>query len=174
MSKWLEVLVCADDHIRGLFGAPLELVQYGDYECSACGEAYLVVKHIENTLENELRCVFRNFPRMQAHPRALEAARAAEAAGIQGKFWEMHDRIFENQTDLDDGSLLSHASGLDLDLEDFIADMRSPFISKRIETDYLQGVRSGVRDTPTFFVNGRKFEGVIPFDLFKQMIDRSL
>lgn len=155
----LRVPVSESDHRRGAQDAPLVLVEYGDYECPYCGQAHPVVKHIEDALRGELMFVFRNFPLAQIHPHALTAARAAEAAGLQRKFWEMHDTLYENQENLDDESLLAYATELSLDLDKFTQDILSRRVEDKILLDLEGGARSGVNGTPTFFVNGYRFDG---------------
>jgi protein-disulfide isomerase len=115
-SPRLSVEVGPDDHIRGPFDARLTLVEYGDYQCPYCGAAYPIVKEVERILGDELRSVFRNFPLGEIHPHAPVAAEAAEAAAGQGRFWEMHDRLFENQQHLAPENLLGHAQAVGLDL----------------------------------------------------------
>src|SRR5689334_3482382 len=121
----LRVPVTDADHVQGPKDAPLELVEYGDYECPYCGQAHYIVKQLQQALQDELRFVFRNFPLSQIHPDAVSAARAAEAAALQGKFWEMQDILYENQDNLDSESVLQYAAELDLDLSKFVTDMGS-------------------------------------------------
>ena len=142
------------DHRRGPENAPVTLVEYGDYECPYCGKAYPVVKEIERRLGDRLRFVFRNFPLTQSHPHAEHAAEAAEAAAGQGKFWEMHDTLFEHQRALDDAHLVHYAVALNLDQETFVREMTEHVHTNRVHEDFLSGVRSGVNGTPTFFING--------------------
>ena len=111
----LTLLIGGRDHVQGPIDAPIALLEYGDYECPYCGDAYPVVKAIQERLGDRLCFAFRNFPLVNAHPHAEHAAEAAEAAGTQGKFWEMHDRLFENQTALDDENLAQYAADLGLD-----------------------------------------------------------
>jgi protein-disulfide isomerase len=151
--------VGARDHAQGDTRAPLTLVEYGDYQCPYCGDAYPIVKGVQKRLGAKLRFVFRNFPLAQAHPEAPLAAEAAEAAGAQGKFWEMHDRLFEHQDQLDPPSLVRHAKHLGLNLESFEADLASHKFEPRVAEDFKSGVRSGVNGTPTFFVNGVRYDG---------------
>jgi protein-disulfide isomerase len=158
-SPRLTVDVGPDDHIRGSAEGRLTLVEYGDYECPYCGEAYPIVKEIERTFGNELRSVFRNFPLSEVHPHAFQAAEAAEAAATQGRFWEMHDRLYENQQRLGEEDLLSHAQALELDVERLEAELREHAHEPRIKNDFLSGLRSGVNGTPTFFINGRRHNG---------------
>jgi len=145
------------DHIQGKSNAPVTLVEYGDYECPYCGQAYLIVKEIQQQLKDQLRFVFRNFPLTQVHPHAQQTAEAAEAAGVQKKFWEMHDILYENQQALDYYHLVEYASILDLDIERFNNDLFSHAYAGRVREDFISGVRSGVNGTPTFFVNGVRY-----------------
>jgi len=151
------------DHVRGPRAAPVTLVEYGDYECPYCGQAYFVVKDLELRAGNLMRFVFRNFPLTTVHPRAERAAEAAEAAGQQGKFWEMHDLLFENQQALKDEGLMEYAALVGLDIPRFVREMREGRYLKRIREDFLSGARSGVNGTPTFFINGLRYDG--PRDL---------
>jgi protein-disulfide isomerase len=155
----LTVDVGADDHVRGPASAPLTLVEYGDYECPYCGPAYPIVKEVERILGDDLRSVFRNFPLSDIHPHAFQAAEAAESAAAQGRFWEMHDRLFENQKRLRTKDLLSHARALGLDVERIEADLDARAYEGRVGDDIRSGLRSGVNGTPTFFVNGVRHNG---------------
>jgi protein-disulfide isomerase len=151
------------DHVQGPAEAPVTLVEYGDYECPYCGEAYPVVKALQKRLGDQMRFVFRNFPLAQAHPHAEHAAEAAEAAGAQGKFWEMHDLLYENQDALEDEDLVRYARALHLDVPRFVKEMESGAHLERVREDFRSGVRSGVNGTPSFFINGARHDG--PFDL---------
>ena len=155
----LTLPVSERDHVQGSEKAPLTLVEYGDYQCPYCGAAYPVVKRIQKTFGDQLRFVFRNFPLTQSHPYAMVAAEAAEAAALQGKFWEMHDLLFEQQTFLEPDILPSWAKKIGLDVEKFGAALQQPAIGKRIKDDRQSGIRSGVNGTPTFFINGRRYDG---------------
>jgi len=164
-SPRLTVPVDPDDHIRGgPETAPLTLVEYGDYECPYCGAAYPIVKEVERTLGDELRSVFRNFPLGDLHPHAVQAAEAAEAAAGQGRFWEMHDRLYEHQDRLTAEDLVEHASVLGLDVERFRSDLEEHTYESRIQADFLSGVRGGVNGTPTFFINGVRHNGGYDLD----------
>src|SRR5579864_6880022 len=147
------------DHQQGPATAPVTLVEYGDYECPYCGRAYPIVKEIQRRLGARLRFVFRNFPLTQSHPHAEHAAEAAEAAATQGTFWEMHDYLFEHQRALDDEDLRQYAVALGLDAGRFNQGMAQHRYAGKIEEDLLGGVQSGVRETPTFFINGARHEG---------------
>jgi protein-disulfide isomerase len=129
------------------------LVEYGDFQCPYCGDAYPVVRSLLESL-HWLRFVFRHMPLPDLHPRAPAAAEAAEAAAAQGRFWDMHDRLFEHQHALADDELREHAAALDLDVERFDRDLREGVHHERIEEDLRSGEHSGIPSTPRFFVNG--------------------
>lgn len=147
------------DHIEGAANAPVTLVEYGDYQCPYCGEAYPIVEQVRKRLGAKLRFVFRNFPLAEAHPYATGAAEMAEAAALQGKFWEMHDMLYEHQDALDPESLVGHAKHLHLDMAKLKTDLGSAAVAERVRSDFMGGVRSGVNGTPSFFVNGVRFDG---------------
>lgn len=158
-SGRLLVQVSEHDHIQGLHDAPLTLVEYGDFECPYCGEAYLVVKTVQEALGERLRFIYRHFPLRDKHPHAEMAAEAAEAAGEQGAFWEMHDLLYDNQDALDEDSLIQYAEDLDLDVNRFIREIEAGQHRDHILADYRGGIRNGVQGTPTFFVNGQMYKG---------------
>jgi protein-disulfide isomerase len=145
------------DHIQGPQKAPITLLEYGDYECPYCGQAFTIVKLVQDLLGNNLRFVFRNFPLTQIHPHAQHAAEAAECAGAQNKFWEMHDILYENQQALEDENLLEYAKVLELDMSRFQDDFYNHTFALRVREDFLSGIRSGVNGTPTFYINGMRY-----------------
>ena len=147
------------DHIQGSASAPVTLVEYGDYQCPYCGSAYPIVKRVQKRLGDKLRFVFRNFPLAEAHPFAKGAAEVAEAAALQDKFWQMHDTLYEHQDALDPASLLDHARALRLDIGKLESALHSTEVIERVQSDFMGGVRSGVNGTPTFFINGERFNG---------------
>jgi len=147
-----------DDHAQGSPEAPITLVEYGDYECPHCGHAHPIVKRVLAKLGRDVRFVFRNFPLAQVHPHAVSAAESAEAAGLQGEFWRMHDTLFENQDALEREDLLRYAKELGLDADRLSRDLRSKGVEERVQSDFSSGVRSGVNGTPTFFINGVRFD----------------
>jgi protein-disulfide isomerase len=147
------------DHTEGNENAVIELVEYGDYQCPYCGAAYPIVKRIQEKLGDKLKFVFRNFPLSNIHPHAMEAAIATESAALQGKFWQMHDIVFENQNKLNRSSLLKYAKDVELDIDKFTIDITRPELQKKVEEDFESGIRSGVNGTPTFFINGEKYNG---------------
>ncbi|HZC14690.1 MAG TPA: thioredoxin domain-containing protein [Thermoleophilaceae bacterium] len=142
------------DHVRGDPAAPVTLVEYADFQCPYCGDAYPVVHELLERFGDRLRFVFRHMPLRDLHPRAEAAAEAAEAAGAQGRFWEMHDRLFTHQQQLSDGDLGGHAEAIGLDVERFEREVRERRHAGRVADDYLSGARSGTPSTPRFFVNG--------------------
>jgi len=159
----LKVPVTPQDHIQGDPNAARTLVEYGDYECPHCGRAYPIVKAVQKRFGRELRFVFRHFPLSEIHPHAESAAEAAEFAGAHGRFWEMHDLIFENQDRLGIPLLLELAEELGLGATTLHGVLARREYAPRVRNDFLGGVRSGVNGTPTFFVDGHRHDG--PFEL---------
>jgi len=159
------------DHVQGDAGAILTLLEYGDYQCPHCGAAYPIVKAIQRQFGGNLKFVFRNFPLKNVHPQAELAAEAAEAAGAQGCFWEMHDAIFEHQSRLGEPFLLELAGKLKLDTHRFAADLAAGAFRKRVEADFMSGVRSGVNGTPGFFIEGVKYEESWDFDTLSEVLE---
>lgn len=150
----LAVPVQAADHARGPERAPVIVVEYGDFECPQCKAAAPAVKMLLDDYAEKVRFVFRHFPLEDAHPHALAAAEAAECAGEQGKFWEMSDLLFANQTHLQSKHLRDYADRLGLDMAQFTAEMDDHVYLQRIREHIEGGKRSRVRGTPGFFVNG--------------------
>jgi protein-disulfide isomerase len=161
-TEWEAVLtvpVSEDrDHIDGPAGASVTLVEYGDYECPYCGAAYPILKEVQARMGERLRFVFRNFPISTSHPHAERAAEGAEAAAAQGRFWPMHDLLYENQSRLGDQDLRSYAETVGLDLEPFDRELAEHVHAPRVHEDFMSGVRSGVNGTPTFYVNGVRYD----------------
>ena len=151
------------DRVQGPSTAPVTLLEYGDYQCPTCGLAYPVVKKLQAQLGARLRFVFRNFPIATIHPYAEHAAEAAEAAGAQGKFWAMHDLLYENQDSLADDDLVQYAVTLGLDSARFTSELTRHTHAGRVREDLMSGARSGVNGTPTFFINGFRHDA--SFDL---------
>jgi len=159
----LRVPITESDHIQGAVGANSILLEYGDYECPACGEAHHLVKAILESVGDRVCFTYRHFPLTNVHPHAQSAAEAAEAAHAQGAFWEMHDRLFENQEALEYGDLTDYAEDLGLDSSRLINEVLDGVYAGRVQKDLTSGVRSGVDGTPTFFINGVRYDG--PSDL---------
>ena len=151
------------DHISGSADGLIRLLEYGDYECPFCAEVQPIVKEIQRRLGDDLLFGFRNFPLTNIHPHSEHAAEAAEAAGMQKNFWSMHDTLFENQRALDDDDLAEYAAELGLDETRLIREVTASVYAPRIREDFKSGVRGGVNGTPTFFINGERYDG--PLDL---------
>jgi protein-disulfide isomerase len=147
------------DHMQGPITAPISLVEYGDYECPYTGHAYPIVKEVRRRLGDAICFVFRNFPLNEIHPHAQHAAEAAEAAATQDKFWQMHNYLFEHQNVLDDTHLLEYAHKVGLDVKRFEKEISEHIYAPIIERSLINGIESGVEGTPTFFLNGVRYEG---------------
>jgi len=168
----LKPTVSNTDHVQGNLEADLVIVEYGDYQCPYCGAAYPILKDLMSHFQNQVRFVFRNFPLSEIHQYAKPAALAAEAANLQGKFWEMHDAIYENQQNLDENFLLELAENLELDVSKFKTDINSKALEEKVEGDFESGILSGVNGTPSFYVNGKKFNGGAE-DLFQMVTENA-
>ena len=162
------------DHIQGPPDAPVTLVEYGDFECPYCGAAYPIVKEIQERMGDRLRFVFRNFPITTSHPHSQQAAEAAEAASAQGKFWEMHDILYENQKHLQEQDLAAYAERLGLQADRFTTELAERTHLERVREDFMSGVRSGVNGTPTFFINGRRHDGSYESEPLLNALERAL
>ena len=161
------------DHSQGPGDAPVTLVEYGDYECPYCGRAYPIVKEVQRRMGDRLRFVFRNFPLTNAHPHAQHAAEAAEAAAAQGRFWEMHDYLYEHQRALDDDHLMQYAATVGLDTGRFEQEMKGHAHAARVREDFMSGIRGGVNGTPTFFISGRRHDGSYDAETLIAAIERA-
>jgi formate-nitrite transporter family protein len=148
-----------EDHVLGAADARVTLVEYGDFQCPSCGAAYPVLREVRRAFGPNLRFVFRHYPLRDSHPHAVLAAEASEAAGAQGKFWEMHDRLFEHQDALDERSLVRHARKLGLDVPRVEREVVARSYTPRVERDIESGRSSGVRGTPSLFINGTIYRG---------------
>jgi protein-disulfide isomerase len=157
----LSVAVVKGDHAQGPEDAPVTLVEYGDYQCPYCADMQPTIKSIAKIMGPQLRFVFRHMPLLEMHPYAQHAAEAAEAAGAQGKFWEMHEAIFQQQSELGSDLLHQLALRMKLNIEQFSADLEARRYRPRVKRDFMGGMRSGVAGTPTFFINGKRYEGAL-------------
>ena len=159
------------DHIQGPATAPVTLVEYGDYECPYCAQAYLITKEIQERLGDKLRFVFRNFPITKIRPHAYETALAAEAAAAQGKFWEMYNYLFKHGQEVTNDSLRRSAASLGLNLTKFDSEFYKRMYSNHIDEDIQSGNNSGVKGTPTFFINGELYDGSWDLDSLLGALD---
>jgi protein-disulfide isomerase len=176
-SEWeaaLTVPVSEDrDHIQGPADAAVTLVEYGDFECPYCGAAYPIVKEVQARMGERLRFVFRNFPITTSHAHAEQAAEAAEAAASQGRFWQMHDLLFENQRRLRDQDLRAYAEQAGLAVEAFDEEMAEHVHAARVREDFMSGVRSGVNGTPTFYINGARHDDSYEIDTLLAALEQA-
>ncbi len=161
------------DHVRGPVDAPVTIVEYGEYECAHCGRAFHVLNELLEDMEGRFRLVFRHHAREEVHPFSIRAAEAAEAAGVQGRFWDMHDFLFRNQHQLEYEDLRGHARRIGLDVARFDRDMADHLHLPRVREHYSSGVRSGVEETPTFFVNGVRHVGSYESDVLRAAIEEA-
>lgn len=154
----LAIPVTEQDHAQGPATAAITMVEYGDYECPYCGEAYPVLKAVQKAMGDDLRFVFRNFPLAEIHPHAMRAAEFAETAAGQGLFWQAHDLLYENQMALTEDDLHRYAKLLDIPRLAIVRGLAGRF-DRKIEDDFRGGLRSGVNGTPTLFINGLRYNG---------------
>ena len=176
-TQWDTVLAvpvdAGRDHIQGAADAPVTLVEYGDYQCPYCGAAYPIVKELQDRMGERLRFVFRNFPITTSHPNAEQAAEAAEAAAAQGRFWEMHDLLYENQRRLADKDLHAYADQLGLDVDLFDKELAEHVHAPRVREDFMGGVRSGVNGTPSFYINGVRHDDSYDLETLLVALERA-
>jgi protein-disulfide isomerase len=151
--------ILPDDHVSGRLDAPVTLLEYGDYECPHCGQAYPIVKELQRTVGDDLCYIFRHFPMRIMHPHAEDAAETAEATRSPEQFWEMHDLLFKNQDHLDELNLLRFGALVGLDPDELARDLGTHRCYPRVQRDFISGMRSGVNGTPTFFINGVRHNG---------------
>jgi NhaA family Na+:H+ antiporter len=166
--------VTEQDHTFGPAGAPVTLVEYGDYQCPHCRQVQPIVRDLRERFGDRLRYSFRHFPISTIHPRAQKAAEAAEAAAAQDRFWEMHDTLYDHQDALDEDHLVRYAAELDLDVERFEHELRSDVYAEKVRGDFMSGVRSGANGTPSFFINGIRYDGPWDFDSLAAEIEKPL
>lgn len=158
------------DHIQGAADAPLTLVEYGDYQCPYCGQAYPIVKQLQQHFGDKMRFVFRDFPLSDIHQFAMGAAEAAQIAGDYNKFWDMHDKIYENQDAIDKAHLVQYASDMGIDSHEFKSKLDSGEKQSKIKKEFVSGAESGVNGTPSFFINGVKYNGSWDFESLKDVL----
>lgn len=158
------------DHIQGSITSPVTLVEYGDYQCLVCKMTVPILKQLHQALKEKMRFVFRHFPLKQSHPYALMAAKSAEAASLQNKFWEMHDLLYSKQFQLNSEIWPQLAEELQLNIEKFKEDLESPSIEEKIQEEFMKGVRSGVNGTPCFYINDERYDGDSSYETLKQAL----
>ncbi len=171
----VNIAISETDHVRGALDGKVTLVEFGDFQCPACGAYEPLVRQVEKDNAKTLKVVFRNFPLIQIHKNALIAAKAAEAAGLQGKFWEMHDILYDKQLEWSEGInardfILVYATTIGLDTKKFTADLNNQALEDKILAEYKEGVNLGVQGTPTFFVNGKKIKSPQSPEEFNKII----
>lgn len=159
----VRVPVTLTDHIQGSPRAPVTMVEYGDYECPFCGLAHPIVKRVQKHFGKQLRFAFRHFPLAQVHPHAQSAAETAEFAGAHGRFWQMHDGLYENQDSLGVPLFVALAAALDLSELGLRTALENGTYAPKVRSDFIGGVRSGVNGTPTFFIDGGRHDGSLDF-----------
>lgn len=161
------------DHVRGRADAPLTLFEFGDYECPPCKTAYFDILKLEQEYGENFRFAFRHYPYARVHPHAELAAQAAEAAGAQGKFWEMHDLLFRDQSRLKLHDLVGHASSLALDVPRFEHELKSEIYLDQVRSDFRSGVQNGVFSTPSIFINGIRLNSDAGYGNLKLALDQA-
>ena len=166
--------VSNNDHIRGPLDAPITLVEYGDYECPYCQAVHPIVRDIRERMGDQMLYVFRHFPITTVHPHARAAAEGAEAAGVQGHFWEMHNALLANRGNLEEEDLISLARQLSLDEERFEQELREHVHAGRIREDFRSGRQSGVNGTPTFYINGVRYDGAWDYESLLEAIEKPM
>jgi formate-nitrite transporter family protein len=178
-DKAVAVIVTQNDHVRGAKDGQLTLVEFGDFQCPACGAYEAIVRQVLADNKDTLKISFKHFPLTQLHRNALLAAKASEAAAIQGKFWEMHDIIYDKQAEWSEtlnarDFFFAYATTLGLDTKKFLVDLDSKNVETKIMAEYKEGEKLGVQGTPTFFLNGKKLEGVGSLELFNKAVKSAL
>jgi protein-disulfide isomerase len=153
-----------DDHVEGAAKAHYTLVEYGDYECPACGQLFVTIRQLHKQFGDDVRLVFRHYPLSGRHPHAQQAAEAAEAAGAQNQYWEMHNLLFEHQDALRPKDLQGYAEQLGLDTKRFHTELKQHTYEDRVREDFRRGVANGVYGTPGLFINGIRYNGGLDFD----------
>jgi protein-disulfide isomerase len=170
----LSIPVGPEDHASGPPDAKLTVVEYGDYQCPYCGQAYPIVEKLRRTFADSMRFVFRNLPLADVHPNAEAAAEVAEAVAQQGKFWEIHDTLYENQGDLSAAALLRYVEEVGADVKEATTEIAKGGPRQRVEADFEGAIRSGANGTPTFFVNGERYDGSWAYEPFSEHLTQVL
>ncbi len=174
-----DIVISATDHVRGAKDGKVTLVEFGDFQCPACGAYESIVRQVLADNKSDVKFVFKHFPLMQIHRNALPAAKATEAAGLQGKFWEMHDILYDKQEEWS-GALnsrdffLTYATTLGLDTKKFLADLDNKSLETKILAEFKEGVSLGIQGTPTFFLNGKKLDNPSNLADFNKLVKAAL
>lgn len=166
-------LIAADSQTTGPADAPVTIVEFSDFQCPACGSQHPELQKLLSAYPTQVRFVYRHFPLPQ-HTYATPAAKASEAAGLQGKFWEMHDQLFSHQDKLKDEDIRGYAQSLGLDMNKFESDWQSQAVSDKVNADRLAGSGLDINSTPTSFINGKRFAGVMTFSQLKTQVESYL
>jgi protein-disulfide isomerase len=169
----LTLPVSERDHIQGPVTAPVTLVEYGDYECPYCAQAYMIIKEVQQRLGSKLRFVFRNFPLTKIRPHAFQTAIAAETAAAQNKFWEMYEYLFKHGQVLTDDTIKRSAASIGLQVNRFYREFDDGTYSSHVNEDIESGRSSGVKSTPTFFINGDRYDGTWDLDSLLSALDEA-
>lgn len=170
----LKVPIVAEDHAQGSENAEVTLVEYGDYECPHCGRAHPIIQRVQKHFGKRLRFIFRNFPLGELHSHAMAAAETAEFAGSHGKFWEMHDLLFDNQARLGEALFVELANTLKLSATALQKALEERTFEARVRADFSGGIRSGVNGTPTFFINGHRHDASFEFETLVSAIQGAM
>lgn len=170
-----EITISETDHVRGAQDGKVTLVEFGDFQCPACGAYEPIIKQVLSDNKDTLKLVYRHFPLTQIHKNALPAAVATEAAGLQGKFWEMHDILYDKQGEWGNALnardyILTYATTIGLDMQKFQTDLTNKSLEEKVLGEYKEGIRLGVQGTPSFFLNGKKLEGPLDLGKFNALI----
>jgi protein-disulfide isomerase len=178
-QETVAITVSQNDHVRGAKDGQLTLVEFADFQCPACGAYETILRQVLSDNKDDLKIVFKHFPLTQIHANALLASKAAESAGVQGKFWEMHDLIYDKQEEWSPAVnardfFLAYATTLGLDTKKFLADLDSKAIEDKIMAEYQEGIKLGVQGTPTFFLNGKKLENVGNLESFNKAVKNAI
>ena len=173
MTQMLTPPIGPGDHTLGPPDAPVTLVEYGDYECPYCGRAAPIVESVRERLGDKLLFAYRDFPLTQIHPHAEDAAEMSEAAGAQGRFWPMHHTLFQRQDALDPNHLVMYAALIGVDADWAASALQTHTFAPLVREDFLSGVRSGVNGTPTFFINGVRYDGSWEEPLLLEALQRA-
>ncbi len=175
----VNIEINANDHVRGSVNGKVTIVEFGDFQCPACGAYDPIVREAIEKNKNDVKFVFKNFPLTQIHRNALIASKAVESAGLQGKYWEMHDLLYDKQEEWSNSMnakdvLANYAKTLSLDVNKFVTDLENKSIEENIFNEYKEGIKLGVQGTPTFFLNGRKIDNPRNVEDFDKLIKEEL